>query len=128
MEDLSQERQDIITSCWTCTPTNLDKNVRYPVYSTTYNEDGHSVRYLFDHIQTTENMDEIEETSIAAKRDKLTEWKRWLLVLPIETAFVAVVILMAYQGKTLEALAACTGVLGPIVGYYFGTHKPPEVT
>ena len=52
--------------------------------------------------------------------DKMDGFKRFMLVIPIELAFVGIVLIMAWQGKTIEALAAAAGIFGTMVGYYFG--------
>ena len=58
--------------------------------------------------------------------DKLEGFKRYTLVIPLEIAFIGVVFVMAYQGQVTEALAAVTGLLGGMIGYYFGSHQLGE--
>mgnify|MGYP001214869782 CR=1 FL=1 len=52
--------------------------------------------------------------------DKLDGFKRYTLVVPMEIAFILACLILAYQGHTLEAIAAISGVFGTMIGYYFG--------
>jgi hypothetical protein len=52
--------------------------------------------------------------------DKLDGFKRFTMVILMEIAFVAIVIALVMKGQVAEALAAVTGLLGTMVGYYFG--------
>ena len=55
--------------------------------------------------------------------DKMDGFKRYTLVIPIEFGFIALVLILAWKGQVTEALAAITGILGTMVGYYFGQQK-----
>lgn len=61
--------------------------------------------------------------SILEALDTLENFKRFALVIPVEITFLIVVVAMAWQGQVTEALAAVTGVLGGMIGYYFGSHQ-----
>lgn len=53
--------------------------------------------------------------------DKLDGFKRFVLVLPIEFAFVVAVLMLIQVGEVEKSLAAITALLGTMIGYYFGT-------
>lgn len=59
--------------------------------------------------------------------DKMDGFKRYTLVLPMELIFGALVVVLAYQGHTTEALSAVSGMLGTMIGYYFGTASVTKV-
>ena len=52
--------------------------------------------------------------------DRLEGIKRFILVIPVELAFIYIVVKMAADGQTTEAVAAAGGMFGLMVGYYFG--------
>ncbi len=55
--------------------------------------------------------------------DRLDGFKRYTLVIPMEFCFIAIVIILAYQGKVAEALAASSGIFGNMIGYYYGVNS-----
>jgi hypothetical protein len=68
--------------------------------------------------------DEQPATDIASTWDKLENWKRWLLVLPIEATVCLLVLGMAYQGQAKDALVIVMAVFSAMIGYYFGSQNP----
>jgi len=81
--------------------------------------------------------DEAPAQDIASTWDKLENWKRWLLAAELITGTVflalavcAFAILLVWQGKAelgidlfKYVLAAMIGLIGAVVGYYFGSHQ-----
>jgi hypothetical protein len=72
---------------------------------------------------TDENIVTSDPGQVMELIDKLDGFKRFMLVLPIELGFVALVLVLAYRGQVTEAIAAITGIFGTMVGYYFGTQS-----
>jgi hypothetical protein len=74
---------------------------------------------------------------IASTWDKLENWKRWLLAAELITGTVLLAlavclfaILLVWQGKAelgidlfKYVLTAMIGLIGAVVGYYFGSHQ-----
>jgi hypothetical protein len=60
------------------------------------------------------------EINIMESIDKMDGFKRFMLILPIEFAFILIAIILAYQGHIIEAATMVSGVFGIMVGYYFG--------
>jgi hypothetical protein len=72
-------------------------------------------------------VDEVSDTGeMIGIIDKMDGFKRFMLVLPIEFAFIIMVLVLAWQGSIVEALAATTGLLGTMIGYYFGKSAAVE--
>ena len=57
--------------------------------------------------------------------DKLDGFKRFALVIPMEACFVALGIILAYQGQTEKAIGIIGVPFGIMVGYFFGKADQP---